>query len=116
MNNQYDDGYTAADRALMRRESINRERQKAKADAMKQSMTKGIAAVLKGDQTDQVRKGLQKDMYAATERTKYGQIDAKLNKVASVGGATARGYQDEEVITGWEERPWERDDFDPWSD
>lgn len=116
MSENYQDGFTAADRALMAKEAREKELRKARAEAMKKSVTKGIADVLRGDETEGVRKGLQKDMFAATERTKYGMIDAKLNKVASVGGHTSRGYSEEEIITGWEERPWEKDDFDPWGE
>jgi hypothetical protein len=107
------DVYTPADYALMDRESRKREREIAKGEAMKETVAKGIAAALKNER---IRQSVAKDALEATERGKYGMVDPILAKTAGVGGHTNRGYTDQEVITGMEERPWEQDNFDPWSD
>lgn len=114
MSSEYYDQYEGANRSVIAKEARDKERRELKAEAMRNNVAKGLANALKNER---IRQSIAKDALAATERGRHGMIDPRLQKVSSVGGALHRPYDDpEDIITGMEERPWESDPFDPWSE
>ncbi len=87
------------------REEKKFERAKAKAEAYEQTMVKTIAAYLKDVNT---RKNVAQDAMQATKEP--SRREAMLDK-AGAGGFFDNlpdGIGEEDVITGYEDRSWER--------
>lgn len=89
--------YSAQNNALIEKETRKFENAKAKAEALEESATKTMAAMLK---QEAVKKTLAKDALAATkDRSRRDEIF----KIAAEGAYN----QDQDVVTGEEPRPWE---------
>ncbi len=82
-------------------EEFRRERakDKAKAEALEDQMKQGLAAALKKEST---AKGLSDQFANSLERARSGDSPRPQRR---------EGYgEDDEIITGYERQPWERDE------
>jgi len=91
--------YNARHEAVVNRETQKHERQKAKAEAAEQNMTRTLAGLLK---QENVKKALARDAMAAT------RDESRFQDIHKRAGAGTYD-NDREVITGDEPRPWESD-------
>jgi hypothetical protein len=89
--------YSAQNNALIEKETRKFERAKEKAEALEDSATKTMAALLK---QQSVKRILAKDAHDAT---KDRGRRAEIFKIAAEGAYN----QDQDVVTGDEPRPWE---------
>ena len=90
------------------KEERNWEKTKMLVEKMQRETRENIVEALQDECT---RKNLAKEGYQATERYNNGAdagLRGRIDRYVSHGGVF-KGYDDEEVITGMEQRPWERD-------
>jgi hypothetical protein len=83
---------------LVRREEAKHEKAKARLRSFEENMKATLTGLL---QQENVRKSVAKDLMAATKDP---------SRVKSIHKKAAEGaYDNDELVTGFEERPWEND-------
>jgi hypothetical protein len=87
---------------VIAREAMRREREMEKLESTKQEIKSQIANLLRDDNA---RRATALEAKRATDS---GYVDPMLRN-PNAGHGTFRGYFDNEVITGNEEKVWERD-------
>ena len=97
--NNNDDNYQ--DRMAIERERMNLERLKNSKDAHERNLKESLKSALQDAST---RKNVARDIVAAS---KGRQADPLTEAISKRGGASH--VVDDELITGFEDRPWERD-------
>tara|TARA_R110000751_G_scaffold93078_1_gene181853 strand:- start:529 stop:825 length:297 start_codon:yes stop_codon:yes gene_type:complete len=97
---QNNNGDDARGQATLDREERKFERQKAKASSLEANMREQIAAFMADENT---KKSIAKDAMAAT---KDPNRKATMDNTAQ--GRFGSGDDFDEIITGREDRPWER--------
>ena len=93
---------------VLDREERAWEKNKELVEAMAVQSRKFIAEALRNDLTKQ---NLAKEGYDANSRYKNGADNDLRNRMDRIDGygGVYKGYDDQEIITGLEDRPWERD-------
>jgi len=101
MSRREREDYDSANDALIRKEERAKERREAKAEASAETFKKEIAALFKQAEVK------RKVALEADSATKDPDRIKRLREGAGEG--TFQPYNSDEIIDGWEERPWERD-------
>lgn len=107
MSHEKDD-YSAANEALIKRETQKFERAKARAESLENNMTKGLAAALR-----EQRQKLAAEAARIVNRQESGnltEIERKMLEAAK--REDGRAFIDEGIITGYDQPNFSRDDDD----
>jgi hypothetical protein len=101
MSRQEREDYSSADDALIRKEERAKDRRDARAEASAENFKKEIAALFKNPD---VKRKIAREADGATK-----DPDRIRRFQEGAGEGTFRAYHSDEIIDGWEDRPWERD-------
>jgi len=89
--------FSAANASIIQKWTRDKERAELSAEHAEKQTTKAIANLLK---TQENRVNIAKDLKRATENKQQFKREA---------GFGATGFDIDDIITGFEERPWDRD-------
>lgn len=94
--------YDALGEMTLRREEARLERKKAKAEAYKENAAKTLSSLLK---QDMVKKSIARDFMEATRNPE--RHNRRGNNNIFERAVQGSYKEDEELVTGFEPRPWE---------